>query len=274
MNHPGGYPFLNFRCSAVCLLLLMLLLGGAESLDAWPAPVYRSMVYDTLRLLPPSLGRVLWRNDEHLLRGVYRLEGEMASSLAKDGLEGDVSGRTTKDVERRVEAVAAMVDEHRPFREIAFELGKLLRIAADLADPSIMGASNGDLAGASQELYRFVDTHLQEFPLVYDRQLPSTLEGNSITSLLEGLSEATDGSVDRLAQAFWKDGELIPADAFDYRSVPFAESSLGYSRGVTAASYLWLAAWAKANGDFTGYRFFEKNSSAHDVKSKQKKERQ
>ena len=48
----------------------------------------------------------------------------------------------------------------------------------------------------------------------------------------------------------------MPATAFDYRSVPYAKASLGYSRGVTAASYLWLAAWEKANGDFTGYRFF------------------
>ena len=50
------------------------------SAGAWPAPVYRNMVYDTLRIMPPSLGRVLWRNDEHLLRGVYRLEGGTAST--------------------------------------------------------------------------------------------------------------------------------------------------------------------------------------------------
>jgi hypothetical protein len=40
--------------------------------------------------------------------------------------------------------------------------------------------------------------------------------------------------------------------------VPYAETSLSYSRGVTAASYLWLSAWTRANGDFTGYRFAPK----------------
>ena len=273
MSRPGEYSFPDFRRSAICFFLLVPLLGIAEPLGAWPAPVYRSMVYDTLRLLPPSLGRVLWRNDEHLLRGVYRLEGEMASALAKDGLKGVVSMATTQEVERRVDEVASMVHEHQPFRDIAFELGKLLRIAADLADPSIMGASNGELVGASQELSRFVDMHLQEFPLVYDRQLPSTLEGAPVASLLEQLSLATDGSANRLAQAFWKDGKLVSADVFDYRSVPFAETSLGYSRGVTAASFLWLAAWAKANGDFTGYRFFDESASKHDQRFQEKKER-
>lgn len=213
------------------------------------------MVYDTLRLLPPSLGRVLWRNDEHLLRGVYRLEGEMASVLARDGLRGELSDDTNEDVERRVVEIASMVDRHRPFREIAFELGKLLRIAADLADPSVVGAGKADLARVSGEFQRFVTLHLNEIPLVFDNNLPSTLEGATVRSLLERLTSATDASADSVARAFWRDGELVPATEFDFRSVPYAVASLGYSRGVTAASLLWLAAWSKANGDFTGYRF-------------------
>jgi hypothetical protein len=217
------------------------------------------MVYDTLRLMPPSLGRVLWRNDEHLLRGVYRLEGETASALARDGLEGGLSDGTKTNVEQRVSDIASMVNGHRPFREIAFELGKLLRIAADLADPSIVGAGKEDLARVSGEFQRFVALHLNEIPLVFDDSLPSTLEGATVASLLERLTSATDGSVDPVARAFWRDGELVPATEFDFRSVPYAIASLGYSRGVTAASLLWLAAWSRANGDFTGYRFGKKS---------------
>ena len=40
--------------------------------------------------------------------------------------------------------------------------------------------------------------------------------------------------------------------------MPYAEFSLAYSRGATAASYLWLSAWSQAKGDFTGYRFSTK----------------
>jgi hypothetical protein len=226
------------------------------------------MVYDTLRLMPPSLARVLWRNDEHLLGGVYRLEGQMASSLARDGLSGGLSEGTARAVERRVAAVAKLVDQQQPFRDVAFELGKLLRIAADLADPSVIGAGKPRLARASAELHRFVTLHLGEIPLVYDRSLPSTLQGASVPLLLDRVAHATDGSVERLAKAFWKEGALIPATEFDFRSVPFAEVSLGYSRGVTAASYLWLAAWVQANGDLTGYRFFGDNPPQRFITSK------
>jgi hypothetical protein len=256
------------------LLVVAALVTAAGSAEAWPAPVYRNMIYDALRIMPPSLGRVLWRNDEHLLRGVYRLEGGTASTLIRDGLGEGLSKTTVEDVERRVVGVASMVDHQRPFREVAFELGKILRIAADLADPSITGAENREFALAAGEFHRFVTLHLEEFPLVYDRNLPSTLEGATIDSLLERLTGATDESVERLARAFWKDGRLLPATAFDFRSIPFAEASLGYSRGVTAAAFLWLAAWSKANGDFTGYRFFEKDGPGPSMKSLSKKEQQ
>ncbi len=239
------------------LLLTLLFVMVPGFVDAWPAPTYRNMVYDTLLIMPPSLRRVLWRTEAYLLKGVFGLEGEMASALARDGLAGSLSQDTVRGVDQRVNGVAEQVNQRRPFREIAVELGKLLRIAADLADPTVVGASDPRLARASREFHRFVTLHLEEFPLVYDWSLPSTLKGGvSVTTLLQRLSSASRASVPDLANAFWKDGRLVPATAFDYRSVPYATASLGYSRGVTAASYLWLAAWETANGDFTGYRFF------------------
>ena len=64
--------------------------------------------------------------------------------LDRDGLGEGPSKATVEDVERRIIGVASMVDDcQQPFREVAFELGKLLRIAADLADPSITGAETG-----------------------------------------------------------------------------------------------------------------------------------
>jgi hypothetical protein len=97
--------------------------------------------------------------------------------------------------------------------------------------------------------------NLTRLPLVHDSGLPSTLEGASVTMLLAQVASATTASVSPLSEAFWQDGRVVPASSFDYRSVPYAETSLSYSRGVTAASYLWLAVWSKANGDFSGYRF-------------------
>ena len=238
--------------------------------DAWPADTYRYMVYDTLRLMPPSLARILRRNDEHLLNGVARLEGEIASTLARHGRRGELSAKMAPLVESRVSQVVEMVNGHRPFREIAFELGKLLRITADLADPVVVGAGEWRLARASTELYRFMTLHLEKIPLVYDRSLPSTLDGASVGLLLEHLTTQTDESVVRLADAFWRDGRVVLATEFDFRSVPYAEVSLGYSRGVTAASFLWLSAWSKANGDFTGYRFMGENPSGKFMSQRKK----
>jgi len=244
------------RCTRSILVAVLLSLAAPPSLQAWPAPVYRNMVYDTLLIMPPSMRRVLWRHQEHLLRGVASLEGEMASAMARDALAGSISEDTARAIEQRVHGAAEQVNQRRPFSEIALELGKLLRIAADLADPTFMGAADPQLARASGEFQRFVTLHLDEFPLVYDWSLPSTVEGAPVRALLGSLTAASMESVPLLTSAFWRQGELVPAEAFDYRSVPYASASLSYSRGVTAASYLWLAAWKEAHGDFSGYKFY------------------
>ena len=87
-------------------------------------------------------------------------------------------------------------------------------------------------------------------PPVWNDQTPAR-----VGRLLVEVTSATRASVAPLSKAFWRDGRVVSARSFDFRSVPYAETSLNYSRGVTVASYLWLSAWAKANGDFTGYRF-------------------
>ncbi|HEY7698460.1 MAG TPA: hypothetical protein VIE88_08580 [Vicinamibacteria bacterium] len=240
------------------LALLLLVFWAPTEIEAWPSEAYRGMVYDALALMPPSLGRVLARRDEALLSGVSTLEGETASLIARDGLRGELSRELIEDVETRIERVVRMVGEHRPFRETAVELGKLLRIAADLSDPVVVGAGSPELRRVAPEYIRFVALHLAQIPLVHDGSIPSPVAGASVERILGGVASRTGASIAPLSEAFWKDGRVVPATSFDFRSVPYAETSLSYSRGVTAASYLWLSAWTKANGDFTGYRFAPK----------------
>lgn len=235
--------------------LSLFFVAFAVSADAWPSEVYRGMVHDTLALLPPSLSRVLARRDAALFEGVRTLESESASRIARDGIRGELSEELIRDVETRIERVVRMLDEHQPFSETALELGKLLRIAADLSDPAVVGAGSPDLRRVTPEYIRFIDLNRTRIPLVHDRSLPSPMQGASIKGLLDRVTESTGASIRPLAAAFWKEGRIVPASNFDYRSVPYAETSLSYSRGVTAASYLWLSAWAKAHGDFGGYRF-------------------
>jgi hypothetical protein len=240
------------------LALGLLVFLAPIEVAAWPAEAYRGMVYDALALMPPSLGRVLARRHQALLSGTSTLEGETASLIARDGLRGELSRELIEDVEERIERVVRMVGEHRPFRETAVELGKLLRIAADLSDPTVVGAGSPELRRVAPEYLRFVGLHLTQIPLVHDGSLPSPVSGASVERILGRVAAKTGASIAPLSKAFWKDGRVVPATSFDFRSVPYAETSLSYSRGVTAASYLWLSAWTKANGDFTGYRFAPK----------------
>ena len=254
------FPERRFLPTIVLLtLILPLVAGAATPLYAWPKEAYQNMVYDTIRLLPPSLARVLWRRREVIVRGVTSLEGETASRLARDGRDGIVSSELVSDVEARIDRVVGLVGTHQSFDLTAMELGRLLRIAADLSDPTVMGSGSDGMRRVSAEYHRFVGMHLTEIPLVYDKSLPSTVEGASLSRMLHELGVSTIASARPLTDVFWKDGRVVSASSFDFRSVPYAQTSLTYSRSVTAASYLWLSAWANANGDFTGYRFSDKS---------------
>lgn len=245
----------------VCALVLLAVATTSTRAEAWPAQVYRNMVFDTIRLLPPSLARVLWHRSDYILKGAQSLEGETASTIARDGLSGALSTELVGDVEARIARIVTMVDERSSFNDTAFELGRLLRIAADLSDPTVIAAGTPELKKVGLEYHRFVGLNADKVPLVHDKNLPSPLEAkgdgdaDSVPLLLSRLSQASHRSVSPIYQAFWKDGRVLPAASFDFRSIPYGEFSLSYSRGVTAASYLWLSAWRRANGDFTGYRF-------------------
>jgi len=237
------------------LLSLAASLVFPDGLSAWPAPAYRAMAYDALRLMPPTLARVLRRNERFLVEGVYALEGQTASGLARHALEGSAATGAATELELRIKKVTGMVDQHHPFREVAVELGKILRIAADLADPSFVGAGQARMSKAVFEYHRFVEAHVDRIPMVYDRSLPSLLEGAPLSGLLGHLAIETGDAAARVGDAFVQGDRLVPAAEFDYRSVPYAEASLSYSRAVTASSHLWLLAWWAAHGDLTGTPF-------------------
>ena len=122
------------------------------------------MVYDTIRLLPPRLARVLLERDEAIAEGAFSLEGETASQLSRDGMRGALSPELIADVEGRIARAAGTVHERRPLNDFARELGRLLRIAADLADPSMMGSGHPDLRRVLPEYYRFVGLKPSQVP--------------------------------------------------------------------------------------------------------------
>jgi hypothetical protein len=246
------------RTLGLALAVAGLVLATSAPLEAWPKEAYRNMVYDTMRLMPPRLARVLLSRDHAVLRGVVSLEGDTASTLARDGMAGQLSADLLADVETRITHVVRLVDENQSLDKVAEEFGRLLRIAADIADPAVLGAGSAEFRRVVPEYYRFIGLNLTKFPLVHDSRLPSTVHGASVHTLLVQVASDATAAAAPLSRAFWQDGRIMPASSFDFRSVPYAETSLSYSRGVTAASYLWLSAWAKANGDFTGYRFADK----------------
>jgi len=111
------------------------LLATTPSAEAWPKEAYRNMVYDTMRMMPPRLARVLLARDDAVLRGVVSLEGETASILARDGRDGKLSADLMQDVETRKqihvirEALARLAVEFNRFDDRLKDLARHIRQA-------------------------------------------------------------------------------------------------------------------------------------------------
>ena len=82
------------------------LLFSSSPVDAWPKEAYRSMVYDTMRLLPPRLARVLLARDQAVMRGVTSLDGDTASTLARGPRSSKLRERTNRLTHGRHDDVA------------------------------------------------------------------------------------------------------------------------------------------------------------------------
>ena len=250
----------NLNPKSVLWFMAFFLFMQSFSVWSWPKTAYRNMVHDTLRVIPPRLSQVLISRDDAIYNGMINIRSDTATVFARNETPAKIPNDLLDDVNNRIERIVLMLNQHNSFDDIGYELGHLLRIAIDVCDPGIVGSGEPELQQVISEYYRFVDSNLNKIPFVYDKRLPSPVAGAYVRELLTQAVKETSDSVTNIADSFWKKGRLVSASALDLQSVPYAEASLSYSRGVTAAAYLWVLVWSKANGDFTGYRFGLKNN--------------
>ena len=250
----------NLNPKSVLWFMALFLFMQSFSVWSWPKTAYRNMVHDTLRVIPPRLSQVLTSRDDAIYNGMINIRSDTATVFARNEIPAQIPNDLLDDVNNRIERIVLMLNQHNSFDDIGYELGHLLRIAIDACDPGIVGSGRPELQRVVSEYYRFVDSNLNKIPFVYDKRLPSPAAGGYVRELLTQAVKETSDSVTNIADAFWKQGRLVSASGLDLQSVPYAEASLSYSRGVTTAAYLWVLVWSKANGDFTGYRFGLKNN--------------
>ena len=233
------------RALRVVALAASLVLLPADA-RAWTAPTRVRMVDDALKLLPPTLRKVLEKRRKEVLRGMLDpMTREYGAAHRPPWDRGSLDA----SVDDAAKALVASVGS-TSFRNVAQRFGTLAHYVADAGFPPGAGGTRDERRYA--HFAAFAEGRRERFPLVfYGHDSAALARGDMKAFAIEAMERARAEDV-TLARAYAAAPSWDDPVAFDDRSVPFALASLSYSHAVTDIVEAWLAAWTKCNGDLGG----------------------
>ncbi|MGH9797165.1 MAG: hypothetical protein ACRD5D_03300 [Candidatus Polarisedimenticolia bacterium] len=238
--------------AAPAAFLWLLIHGFAPApAFAWTDATRLRMIEDALKISPPALRAVLKHFGKDLGRGMLepgRHEGEEIHYQHADGR----SGLAARAVERKRTEIGRLIEERKPLRRFAYEMGVLAHLVSDLEFP--LNASDAD---PREPLYheayrRYVEERLGKIPFVFDRVPPPPLERGDLRGFALAAAQRAGRNYAHIGKAFKDDGTPTSPAAVDERSVPFGVASLAYSHAASDIAWVWLSVWRSINGDLEG----------------------
>jgi hypothetical protein len=205
---------------------------------------------DARRLVPASLGRLLAEREKEILAEVARFPAPIYQSLAVDLSSGRLRGETLSLLDERSARVEELLRQ-RLVSQGLVELGAMLRIPADLADPVLSVGPGGYPPGVARSYYAFVERSLDKIPIILEDPVALSLKRRQLGGYWQGILERSRSQSPVILQELYRRGRLVDQRRLDYRNPVFGVASLAYSRAVNGIAATWLAVWREAGGDAT-----------------------
>jgi hypothetical protein len=209
------------------------------------------MVRDAVPFLPPTLKGVMRLYVRDLQRGVDEA-GAFRDQLMGSGLMRAEGPAVAEALDREMRDVAELIRSHQPFAVVFYRFGRVIGPATELNVPLHHGAPEDPLLqGAHRNFEQLATAAAPKFRILfggYQDDLMRTLEPRRYF-LDSWERSATVYPV--LRDAMVANGQLVPAETFDYRSIPFGVASIAYSRSVNDVVRIWCAIWREAGGDMS-----------------------
>ena len=229
------------------VFLALLFVASAAPAFAWTAATRVVMIDDAVKLMPPSLRKVLEKRRNDLRRGMLEpMTQEDALAHRPPWDDGTLDASVDAAARDLVSGATTRVS----FHDVARRFGVLAHFVADAGFPP---AAAGP-AGATRYAHfaALCQTRRPRFPLVFYGHGNDALARDDFKGFTLQILERARTEDANLARAYAEAPNWSDAASFDDRSVPFAIASLSYSRTVTDIVQAWLAAWRDCHGDLGG----------------------
>jgi hypothetical protein len=118
---------------------------------------------DARRIVPRSLGRLLFDRETRILEEARRFPPELGLAMATDLSAGTLTPATLEALESHAAEAVDLIRQKRVSDGLV-RLGSTLRIAADLADPVLAAGPEGFPPGVVQEYYAFIEANMDKMP--------------------------------------------------------------------------------------------------------------
>jgi len=229
------------------LSLALLVVASASPAFAWTAATRVVMIDDAVKLMPPSLRKVLEKRRNDVRRGMLEpmtLEDSLSHRPSWEG------GSLETSVDAAARDLVSGAETRVSFNDVARRFGVLAHFVADAGFPPAAAGAAG--APRYAHFAALCETRRPRFPLVFYGHGNDALSRDDFKGFTLQVLERARAEDANLARAYAQAPSWTDANAFDDRSVPFAIASLSYSRSVTDIVQAWLAAWRECHGDLGG----------------------
>ncbi len=247
--------------AARCLgLILGLATAATAPVLAWTPTSQILLGERAIRLAPSDFRNQLDKNEAKFREGLldpFRTADATFHERNRD------SGRLHEALAREVERTVAMIKEHQPFEQIAYQAGVVVHFVNDLNNPLACAQDDPSEPKYYADFLKYLQSTESRLRYLFYGLSP-TLEGGSLEAFVEERLERCRKTYPLVGKEYRRIGKLPGTRYFDDRSTAFGISGVAHSRAISDAAlvlrHIWLASggkdWRQPPSETEG-RYFE-----------------
>jgi hypothetical protein len=212
---------------------------------AWTPELQIAIAEEAGRLAPPDLARQIARHVKLYRRGV--VEAFRDDDAARHFKNPDGTGELDRVIVEEAQRAVALIDLHRPFPEIVYQLGRVAHFVADANNPLNTAQEPREARYFADYLYYMASAQPRFAPVFYgvNHRLDRAPDLGPLAAEALGRGRALYPLV---GKEYQRVGQVSGRDLFDDKSTAFGIAALSYSRALSDAANALRFVWLRAGG--------------------------
>ena len=248
-HRPSRASIARFAAAQAAAVLAVAVLFVPGAARAWTPSSQQEIAAEAARLAPPDLARQLLRHGERYLQGVVDAFHERDPMRHQHNPDG--SGILDRVILDEADRAVAMIRAHRPFADIAYQLGRVSHFMADADNP--LNASQDDVnEGTYFADYLFYEQSVQgRFARIFygaDAGLARAPGRASMQRFLHRVLDRSRTLYPLIGSEYKRVGRVEGQKLFDDRSTAFAVAALSFSHALTDSAAVLRDIWLRSGG--------------------------